>query len=733
MSTALESRVHEVTVFRSGARVERVAELPASSERRVRLVRLPLTLDDGSIRARIDGEGAATDLRVTLEVPPDDAALAPPRDEELHAAQLDVARIRAEVERVGAMIARVQSIAILARPKGKEGEPPMTSPAAARRALVAFRSEEQARLAEELATLERTLVVAERLNASLRDRAARVTTARNPKEHELFKSVIVTLDGSAKGLLHVEYMVPGARWSPSYSVALGAGGKGAELSLRAAVAQRSGEDWTGARLILSTADAAAWTELPTLKSVRIGRAQRGKPPRGWREPPVGALELYADRDRAFGPPRQSRQEVEDFLSRSIGDDEVTMRVSASKGYDDENTPVEDMRTVVRQPAAGMPAFAREVDALSAPSPPARPGARMPTGAPMAPMAPMAAMMMPPPQSLSLAAPRGGVGMFGGAALAEPMMKRRASAASYGEAGSVEEAEPRATGLDLQALSYGRLRMLDPTSSGRGALVAASASSLYLEALGASVSIDVLTVIRVAVQRASIGDDALPPGHEPISRSNDFDYAYVATGTVNVPSDGAFHVLPLGVYKTESRVTHVAVPRETQDVFRVLELHSPIDAALPRGPLDVYQGGAYLMTTRVPPTPPRGKVRLGLGVEQAIKIARNTSFAEKSTGLLGGGLSLVHEIEVDVHNGTSAPAELEVRERVPVTRKDEKDIEVTVETVEPAWKEWSQDQTLDGGYRWTVTVEAGQKRKLFAKYVVKLSSKQELAGGNRREA
>jgi Domain of unknown function (DUF4139)/N-terminal domain of unknown function (DUF4140) len=730
MSTALASRVHEVTVFRQGARVVRVAELPTEPAKRVRLVRLPLTLDDGSIRARIEGEGAATDLRVTLEVPPLEAALAPPKDEELVAAQLDAARLRAEVERVTAMIARVQAIAVLGRPKGKEGEPPIASPVDVRRALVALRTEEQARLAGELASLERELLLAERRHASLRDRAARASTARNPKENELWKSVIVTLDGAAKGSLLLEYMVPGARWSPSYSVAIAGAGKSAELTMRAAVAQRTGEDWAGAKLVLSTADADKWTELPVLKSVRIGRAQRGKPPRGWREPPVGALELYSDYDRAFGPPRPSAREAEDFLSRSITEDDVT-RVSTAKPYDDENTPVEEMRTVARS-ASEMDRLLRQTPGPAASPPP-----------PMMAMADISLAAAPMQQATPVPAARGG-GMMTpmGAAFGAPppagapMMKRRSSMRS--ESGAVDavakaEEPPPPAGLDLEALAYGRMRMLEPTATGRGALVAASAASMYMEALGVTVSLDVLAVIRVAVQRASLGDVALPAGHEPIARSNDFDYAYVAAGPVRVPSDGAFHVLPLGAHQAESRLQHVAVPRETQDVFRVLELTSPIDAALPRGPIDVYMGGTYLMTSRLPPTPPRGKVRLGLGVEQAIKIARNTTFAEKATGLLGGGLSLVHEIDVDVQNGTDRPVELEVRERVPVKDTEDKDIEVTVETVEPAWKEWTQEQTLLGGYKWTLSVDAGQKRKLYAKYVVKLSSKQELAGGNRRES
>ena len=52
---------------------------------------------------------------------------------------------------------------------------------------------------------------------------------------------------------------------------------GAELELRALVVQRTGEDWRGVELTLSTADPQSWAELPDLPSLKIGRRQ--PPPR----------------------------------------------------------------------------------------------------------------------------------------------------------------------------------------------------------------------------------------------------------------------------------------------------------------------------------------------------------------------------------------------------------------------------------------------------------------------
>ena len=705
----LPSRIDEVTVFRVGARVRRVADLSGGT-RRVCLGRLPLTLDDASVRARVVGEGVvATDLRVTLDVPPPDPSLLPPRDEEVHAAKIEVGRLRDELDRLNAMLGRLNKLTVGPRPEGRRGEPPVDSPVEARRALVALRIEEHARISTELTALEGAHRSAERKLASLKDRAARATDARNAKEHELFKSVIVALEGEPRdgAKLYLEYMVPGARWSPAYSLYLG--GKSAELTMRAAIAQRTGEDWRDAKLVLSTADAEKWTELPELKSIRIGRAQRRKAARGWREAPVGAVELYADYDRAFAGAQGSTVTGGTF---SVEADEDSGESEAT--------------------ATGLHAFgqgAAEPEVMRAhPMPAPAPASMMMMPSPAAPMARARSSGML--QALG-GAIGGAMDAFGSAPPAPP-----GAAAGRPMGPRPKRSEPEAVvapaGIDLEVLAYARLRMPAASASGRGALVAVTASALYAESLeGARVSVDIGAAIGVALRSARAGAP-LPAGYMPVEVTGDFDYAYEARTAVSVPSDGAFHVITVATHRAEAVLRYVTVPREEPDVFRVLELSSPLDAALLRGPVDVYQGGAYMMTSLVPPTPPRGKVKLGLGVEQGIKVARNTSFKEESTGLLGGGLSLHHEIDVEIVNALGEPIELEARERIPVVRKDDDDTKVEVLHVDPAWKAWTEDASLDGGYVWRVPVAAGETRTLRAKYVVKISSKQELVGGNRRE-
>jgi hypothetical protein len=131
--------------------------------------------------------------------------------------------------------------------------------------------------------------------------------------------------------------------------------------------------------------------------------------------------------------------------------------------------------------------------------------------------------------------------------------------------------------------------------------------------------------------------------------------------------------------------------------------------------------------------------LGLGVEQAVKVSRNTSYREESSGLMRGSLLLKHEIRIEVQNHLERAIECQVRERIPATRKDEDDITVSVERVSPRWTAYEPELAsapeagLEGGYQWQVRIDGGGGRAaLEVDYAVKIPAKYELVGGNRRE-
>jgi hypothetical protein len=755
------SRIDAVTVYRRGARVTRVADIAAdggSFPRTVRIGGLPLGLEDGSVRARVEatsaaGNGAvdgslpaAVDLRVVLDVPDLDPSLRPADDAELEAARLEEQRLERDVGHLEHQAAQLERLQLVPRPRGKTGSAPPPSPTASRLSLIRFKAERARLLAGRLRQARDRLDAAQRRRELLEEKARRATSARQAHEHELRKAVLVSLRGGREDLpavrLHLDYLVPGARWAPAYALRFDEAMTGAALSARAIVAQDTGEDWRQVALTLSTAEAQAWNELPELAAIRIGRRQPTPPRVGWRPPPTGVDELYSDWDRVFGgrvPRPTPSVEGEGGLL-----DEPTRVIPAPAGVD-PNAITGVVPGVVQAQLERMRGedFDEDTAVRGAPPPLMAPSARREsrarriTGSVAAAAAMPAALarslggradrrttlMAPPPPG-----PAGG-GMPMSVVAQAPIAPE-----------PTQPAIGRAVELEASAdmLRYGDLRMSPPSSRRRGRLALASRVELYLALLieqRVEVRFDVLGAVESARQRSLAV--SLPPG-VVLAWAEGYDYAYRAEARVDVPSDGDSHSLPLVERTARSEPLFVVVPRESTDVFRTATVENPLDSPLLPGSVDVYLRGEFLLTSRVELTPPRGKFTVGLGVEQGIKVARNSRYREESAGLMGGALLLRHQIHLELRSNLGQVAPIEVRERVPVAREEDDDVQVSVGAVRPAWEEWRQDQarpseaSLRGGYRWRLNLAAGAREELRADYDIRIPAKQELAGGNRRE-
>jgi len=291
------------------------------------------------------------------------------------------------------------------------------------------------------------------------------------------------------------------------------------------------------------------------------------------------------------------------------------------------------------------------------------------------------------------------------------------------------------------LEYGSLRVGGPSDGDRGRLVPADRTARYLELLAIQ-TVDVHVSVQQVVALIQSNEAAaracesvaLPERHREPGPAEGFDYAWRAEHPAEIPSDGAWHGLPLTECAVESAPRYVVVPRESREVFRTVRLSNPLDAPLLAGPADIYVGDAYLMTTDLDTCAPRGRVVLGLGVEQSVKCARNTRFEEETAGLIRGTLSLKHGVDIELMNHLDGPAEIEVRERVPVAREHDDDVRVDVDRVSEGWAAYEPEDgaPVEGAHRWVVTLSPGQKRTLALSYTVRIPSKHELVGGNRRE-
>jgi hypothetical protein len=684
----VESRITEVTLYARGARVRRAASVALTGSR-IRITGLPVAALDDTVRVEAEGGAVVTAVHVGLDAPAPEAA-AGEVAAELRDARRRSALADAEVERLDAALAALAAAPVAAsEPPAPLGEPPPAWGAIveARRALVALRAERELALRDQAAAARRAAAEAHRALAAAQDRERRAGTARPARLHELRKHVDLQVEGTGSATLHLEYQVAAARWAPSYVARLD--GERAVLEVRAAVAQATGEDWTAVRLRLSTAEPEQFGALPELPAQRIGRRQPEPARSGFRAPPAGFAALYDDYLRAFPANR-----VGD--ARIGGGGRVPPAEAASYGppaFAPPPSAPAGRAGPAPVPALGAERMKTRVAALAAPQPMQ---ARVVRSQPELP----AGFMMAEAEA------EGGDGVMAAASLGNRMMM------------APRPPPPR--------LDYTNLRMAPPGSPERGALISAPDRLPSGPVIAA-----------VASPLAALSALALPAGCSA-SWPHTYDYAFATEGAVDVRSDGAWHSIAVTARPATAKLRHVAVPREQTDVFRLASIANPLPGPLLPGPVDVYDRGKFLITSAVEHTPPDATVEIGLGVDPAVKLARNTEFREEAAGMLRGGLRLHHAIAIDVDNRSDRAIDLEVRERLPVTREGDDDVAVIAGRVDPAWERWTPEPDapgaprLRGGQRWRIAVPARTRRTLRAAYEVKIAGKYELVGGNRRE-
>lgn len=743
VAAQLNSRIDKVKVYASGARVTRIAELKKVDEQ-VEIAGLPLALDDSSVLVRVETNAdnisaIATDVRVGLAVPDRPDPEKPPVAEELRQAHREVQRLENLIASIDNEIEVLYQLEVPDRPPGEKDKAPPPSPLNSRLALANFQNEQvRDRLAEKRETTEQLRLALEH-QEDLREKQMLASTAREAKPHELRKTVIVRLsyEGAiaVKGQsLIVEYFVPGARWTPTYVCRLDSANNTASIAVRALICQRTGEDWSGVNLELSTANPQGWCELPELHSLRLGRAQPTLEKAGWRLPPVGADTLFSDFDRyketvkdaaakkeAIAP-LQIPQPVLPELKRTVPRKSEKAKKQASPVAEEvDRIGLQTGLYDVLEEAAGE--HVEELADLDAYLPGAGGTARD-------------EMVSQSRLLLRNASYKADISM-----LKSPLAKKSVEGSASklrARRGSAVVAQETAV-ADL--LAYGMMRMgAAKNKQRRGKLAIASLSEVYIEILKrqqVTVNFEVLQVIRQAFVKAqNCVNILLPPGGIDVRQvAGYFDYAYNGEGRVDVVSDGQFHSVALTSNSTEVDLRYVVVPRRDTNVFRIAQLRNPLPAPLLAGPTDVYVDGEYILSTNITTVPAKGQMELGLGVEQGIKVARNTSYQEASSGeTLVAFNELRHHVTIDIANRLSREAKMEVRDRLPIPEQDAK-VDVVVERVLPNWEKYEQEERnapIKGGYRWQIEVPAGEEKKLSVDYTIKTFVNNELVGGNRRE-
>lgn len=696
------STLDSVVVYAQGALCHRLARGSVPPDGRVRVTGLPRSLDPGSLRARVLGAPGVRVVEARVEVEAEPLGTGT-RDtlrrevERLHDA-CEAARGRRDRQ-----LALIEEVAALhpVPPARRREDPHRRTPVDAWLELAEFVDERLVRLHARLVELEEGLRRVEHEWAVATDRLARASSDAPSAHVETTVCAVVSLDGAGDEDvdLEIEYGVPGAVWVPAYRLTHRQGDGTGRLVLRASVAQRTGEDWTGVRIGLATADLRRRTDLPRLRSLRIGRRQAALAPSGWREPPAGLADLFTGYDTAGPRPATAA------ASRAGLAGGPPVAVAGGPAPGPVPPPPPAPQAYGAPPGAfpmppGSPGAAPEAfGAMPAPAQPvqARPGGRpggrprtgarpVPGSAPMAPVAPMAPGAAAPPPAAPPPAPAPVTG----------------------------PPQPSDAELDYAALV---LSGPDEPGGRRG--------RLFPEAP--------FDAVAAEYRRRAEAVAALPlPGHavRPRESAGSFDHRFDAAARADIPSDGTWHTITVGEVPVGLRTEYLCVPSVEQTVYATLVLSNATDQALLAGPVEVTVDDDFLLTAALPTLAPGGVRRVGLGPAEGIGVARRTNVHESTAGLRGNTTVLDHRVHVELANRLGRPVTVEVRERVPVTSEPDVRIEERADWATPE-DGTDPEHHIPGTRVWRVELPAGATAALDGRYEIRIPAGKALVGGNRR--
>ena len=737
---AVATEVVRATVHRNGALVVRAAELPAAPSAPCALVLpgLPLGLASDSVRVRLCTPGGAPYLDLELGAVQEDPELghAVERSGELDAR---LATLRLEREDVRArlnawrVIARThEGLKLPAKPDLNPEDGVVVPDIAAWLGLAELAGAGRERSAEAVEAFEEALVQLEGRIADVQRRLASEVDEDDGEVAVYTRTLRVPVRrrsgaSSTAGpvVVEVEYFVSGARWAPLYALHIDAEGGQARFEMAAWVAQATGEDWRAASLAVSSADLRRETRLPELGAWRIGR-RRSPETRGWRPLPEGIDALFTDADAASPPPGHEDR----TLGRATAAEAAAAAAAARSAADaasatgagllastifDESEEVDDLD--------GM------LGAHEAPSPPPQ---LMRAAAPPPPPAPMPMAEMAPRADR----PKRRASTRGRASVPEP--RPAGGAARAKKRRGEREVQPPPPPGPGELLDYAWLRLPRWTEPGRGRLSRVDALTdlrALVEARGGDPTRyrqleRAQREARAAVRR--LHKQPLPPGCVAISGVS-FHHRYDASAAVDVPADGRFHRVPLAGNQVALRELVRVVPRQDTRVRRVAVMENPLQAPLPSGPMRVYEGGGFRVTAAHKGCGPTGKLEVGLGIDEGVRVARNTNYSESERGVISSTAVAEHTVTTTLRNTLSRAVEVEVFERLPQA-DDLEDVEVSLGEAAPApVRDVGPDGLpADGALRWSLRIAPGASAEIRYHYTVSLPAKQEIVGGNRRE-
>lgn len=274
-----KSRIAAVTVFSDRAQVTREATLALKAGTNlVTFDNLPLLMADESLRAEGKGGGRARISGITVK----NVFLDRTQEKRVREIEDEIAALTRKVESIEARRKALASQRAFIDSIRVGWSERISKELALGKPSAAELGEAAKFVGDNVGKIEEQLYDAEAAKRPLTDRIAALKKELEQSRADRMKEVrsvqvAIEAERDMRFDLDLSYLVSQASWEPTYDVRLSADGKDAELTYRAQVWQKTGEDWPGVKLSLSTASPEVGGGAPELSPWHISLYEPPRP------------------------------------------------------------------------------------------------------------------------------------------------------------------------------------------------------------------------------------------------------------------------------------------------------------------------------------------------------------------------------------------------------------------------------------------------------------------------
>jgi hypothetical protein len=425
--------------------------------------------------------------------------------------------------------------------------------------------------------------------------------------------VVAIIDVARAGAdLELEYFVPGARWKPAYDLHYAWARGQIRVETAALVEQATGEDWTDAALLLSTAMPGRGIDLPELLTWTLGEKSEFVPQLRPRRTPPAETPLPMPAPSSVA----DRAAIDADMVRARLAQAVSVEGEASKSA----APMQEQlrRERVRQ-------MLQENTVLSGRVAPARPAPMSSSaGAPPA-MAPAEAPPPPAPMAMD-------------------------------EEDVSEEARP--------AIRMAKRMPMKSEGSWQEISTKGSRSSSAIRVPMALADIS-------APARGPILSDP----YLPAVSAGGLDYVYQAPTKATITSSGKQVRIPLASQTFQASTFHEATPALAPTAFLRARVRNDGKRPLLRGPVTIFGDGELVGVGEIQTTGPGGDIELPLGADQDVKLVRQVVPSTKTTGVIMKSDETTYDVQIQVANYKKQKITVEIADQIPRSSRDKVEVKL----------------------------------------------------------